>query len=148
MNKSEDTNLRAPFEVQEPLGEGGYGCVYLAKDLASGSQVAIKKVPLSGVDTWGWRQGTRVPMEACLLQKVQTVPGVIQLNECFVSDGNFYMAMEFVPKATSTYDYMEKCGKLPIPQIKRLFSDIVITVQRCLNAGVSHKDIKPENVLL
>ncbi|XP_076057320.1 serine/threonine-protein kinase pim-3-like [Oratosquilla oratoria] len=148
MNKSEYTKLRARFEVQEPLGEGGYGCVYLAKDLARGTQVAMKKVPLSSVDTWGWREGTRVPMEASLLHKVQTVPGVIELYECFVTDGNFYMAMELMPKGTSIYDYMEKCGKLPIPQIKRLFCDIVRTVQRCLNAGVSHKDIKPENVLL
>ncbi|XP_076038277.1 serine/threonine-protein kinase pim-3-like [Oratosquilla oratoria] len=148
MNRDENTNWRARFQLQEPLGEGGYGCVYLAKDLASGTKVAIKEVPLSGVDTGGWRHGTSVPIEASLLHKVQAVPGVIQLYECFVSDGKFYMTMELVPKATSLYDYMEKCGKLPLPQIKRLFSDIVITVQRCLNAGVSHKDIKPENVLL
>ncbi|XP_076055311.1 serine/threonine-protein kinase pim-3-like [Oratosquilla oratoria] len=148
MNRDENTNWRDRFQLQEPLGEGGYGCVYLAKDLASSTKVAIKKVPLSGVDTWGWRQGTRVPIEASLLHKVQAVPGVIQLYECFVIEGNFFMAMEFVPQATSIYDHMEKCGKLPLPQIKRIFSDIVRTVQRCLNAGVSHKDIKPENVLL
>ncbi|XP_076033071.1 serine/threonine-protein kinase pim-2-like [Oratosquilla oratoria] len=87
-------------------------------------------------------------MEASLLHKVQTVPGVIKLYECFISEGKFYMVMELVPKATSLYDYMEKSGKLPIKDIKRLFIDIVKTVQRCLNAGVSHKDIKPENVLL
>ncbi|XP_076037991.1 serine/threonine-protein kinase pim-2-like [Oratosquilla oratoria] len=56
--------------------------------------------------------------------------------------------MELVPEATAIYDYMEKSGKLPDKDIKRLFIDIVKTVQRCLNAGVSHKDIKPENVLL
>ncbi|XP_076068367.1 serine/threonine-protein kinase pim-3-like [Oratosquilla oratoria] len=87
-------------------------------------------------------------MEASLLHKVQSVPGVIQLHECFLSGGNFYMIMELVPKAISLYDYMEKSGKLPLKDIKRLFVDIVKTVQRCLNAGVSHKDIKTENVLL
>ncbi|XP_076042096.1 serine/threonine-protein kinase pim-2-like [Oratosquilla oratoria] len=87
-------------------------------------------------------------MEASLLQKVQGVPGVIELYDCFTCDGNFYMVMEYVPEATSLYDHMKKCGKLPLKDVKRLFIDIVKTVQRCLNAGVSHKDIKPENVLL
>ncbi|XP_076037111.1 serine/threonine-protein kinase pim-3-like [Oratosquilla oratoria] len=148
MKKSEDTHWRDRFQVQEPLGKGGFGCVYLAKDRASGTQVAIKEASLSLIDNWGWREGTRVPLEASLLHKVQAVPGVIELHDCFVSEGNFYMVMELVPEATSLYDYMEKRGKLPYPQIKRLFCDIVKTVQRCLNAGVSHKDIKPENVLL
>ncbi|XP_076036997.1 serine/threonine-protein kinase pim-3-like [Oratosquilla oratoria] len=145
---NDNTLWRNRFQVQEPIGKGGFGCVYLAKSLDDGTQVAIKEVPLSRVDTWGRREGMRVPMEASLLQKVQSVPGVIKLFDCFISEGNFYMVMELVPEAISLYDYMEKSGKLPIKQTKRLFVDIVKTVQRCLNAGVSHKDIKPENVLL
>ncbi|XP_076068420.1 serine/threonine-protein kinase pim-3-like [Oratosquilla oratoria] len=147
MNGDND-HWRTRFEVQETLGKGGFGCVYLAKSLATGTQVAIKEVPLCRVHSWGRREGTRVPMEASLLQKVQRVPGVIELYDCFTSDGNYYMVMELVPKAASIYDHMKKCGKLPLKDVKRLFIDIVKTVQRCLNAGVSHKDIKHENVLL
>ncbi|XP_076068359.1 serine/threonine-protein kinase pim-3-like [Oratosquilla oratoria] len=148
MNSGVDNHWRDRYEVLEPLGQGGFGCVYLARSLVDGTQVAIKEVPLSRVGTWGRREGLRVPMEASLLHKVQSVPGVIKLYECFVSEGNYYMVMELVPKATSLYDYMERSGKLPLKDIKRLFVDIVKVVQRCLNAGVSHKDIKPENVLL
>ncbi|XP_076058623.1 serine/threonine-protein kinase pim-3-like [Oratosquilla oratoria] len=136
------------FEVQDTLGEGEFGCVYLARDLSNGSQVAIKEVPLPRVLSWGRHEGKRMPLEAILLQKVQGVPGVIELYDCFTSDGNFYMVMELVPKATSLYDHMEKFGKLPIKDVKRLFVEIVQTVHRCLNSGVSHKDLKPENILL
>ncbi|XP_076052834.1 serine/threonine-protein kinase pim-1-like [Oratosquilla oratoria] len=114
MNGDDNGHWRTRFEVQETLGKGGFGCVYLATSLATGNQVAIKEVPLCRVHTWGRRQGTRVPMEASLLQKVQDIPGVIELYDCFTSDGNYYMVMELVPKATSLYDHMKKCGKLPL----------------------------------
>ncbi|XP_076068362.1 serine/threonine-protein kinase pim-2-like [Oratosquilla oratoria] len=148
MKSGKNTHWRDRYEVQEPLGKGGFGCVYQARSLVDGTQVAIKEVPLARVGTWGRRKGLRVPMEASLLEKVQSVPGVIKLYECFVSEGNYYMVMELIPKATSLYDYIKKSGKLPLKDTKRLFVDIVKVVQRCLNAGVSHKDIKPENVLL
>ncbi|XP_076039056.1 serine/threonine-protein kinase pim-3-like [Oratosquilla oratoria] len=136
------------YEVYEPLGQGGFGCVYRAKRVVDGLQVALKQVPLASVKSWGTHQGESVPKEAALLQRVQQVPGVIKIIDSFSSEDSFYMVMELIPSAMSLYDYIETSNQLPIAQVKRLFTKVVKAIQGCIDVGVSHKDIKPENILI
>ncbi|XP_076061262.1 serine/threonine-protein kinase pim-2-like [Oratosquilla oratoria] len=136
------------YTIEEPLGEGGFGCVYAATRRSDGVRVAVKEVPLWRVRSWGLRNGQKVPLEAALLHQVQHVPRVIGLHDVFFEGHFYYMVMEYVPEAISIFDYVQKFGKLPGRVIKRIFKDIVTTVERCLQAGVSHKDIKPENALM
>ncbi|XP_076034543.1 serine/threonine-protein kinase pim-2-like [Oratosquilla oratoria] len=58
--------------------------------------------------------------------------------------------MELPPGAVSFLNYMkiDNGEPLSMDEVKRLFDKIVETVQYCLLAGISHKDIKSENVLL
>ncbi|XP_076038670.1 serine/threonine-protein kinase pim-2-like, partial [Oratosquilla oratoria] len=124
------------------------GCVYRAKRVVDGLQVALKQVPLASVKSWGTHQGKSVPKEAALLQRVQQVPGVIKIIDSFSSEDSFYMVMELIPSAMSLYDYIETSNQLPIAQVKRLFTKVVKAIQGCIDVGVSHKDIKPENILI
>ncbi|XP_076057269.1 serine/threonine-protein kinase pim-2-like [Oratosquilla oratoria] len=48
----------------------------------------------------------------------------------------------------SLYDYIENDNDLSNVEVQRLFKKIVTTIKGCFEAGVSHKDIKPENILL
>ncbi|XP_076038713.1 serine/threonine-protein kinase pim-3-like [Oratosquilla oratoria] len=97
---------------------------------------------------WGIHEGEKVPQEVALLQRVQHVRGVIKVLDHFSSDECFYMVMELIPSAMSIYDYIKSCKDLPIDEVKRLFKNIVRTIKGCLKAGVSHKDIKPDNILI
>ncbi|XP_076036046.1 serine/threonine-protein kinase prk-2-like [Oratosquilla oratoria] len=136
------------FEIHEQLGKGGFGCVFRATRVADGLEVAIKKIPVARVLFWGRRHRKKVPREAALLQRVQKVPDVIKLYDCFTTKDSFYMVMELIPSAVSFVDYIRSGKELPMTEVKTLFRKIVLTVEGCLQAGVSHKDIKPHNVLL
>ncbi|XP_076044782.1 serine/threonine-protein kinase pim-2-like [Oratosquilla oratoria] len=89
-------------------------------------------------------------MVAVLLERLQHIPGVIELYEYMTVEGSFFMVMELPPGAVSLSSYMRSDNGEPLSmdEVKRLFGKNVETVQSCLVAGVSHKDIKPENVLL
>ncbi|XP_076057242.1 serine/threonine-protein kinase pim-3-like [Oratosquilla oratoria] len=136
------------FEVQELLGKGGIGSVYRAKRIIDGQEVALKKVPLARMKSYRRRNGKRIPKEAALLKKVQKVPGVIKLYDYFIANDNFYMVMELIPSSMSLYDYIENDNDLSNVEVRRLFKNIVTTIKGCFEAAVSHKDIKPENILL
>ncbi|XP_076052769.1 serine/threonine-protein kinase pim-3-like [Oratosquilla oratoria] len=136
------------YEVIEKLGEGGIASVYAARRTSDGALVAIKEVPLYMVDTWSDHEGRRVPEEVALLYKVQEVPGVIKLLDCVAKENAFFVVMELVPESMTIEDYMKTHGPFQEDAIKRIFSLLVKTVGGCLDAGVSHKDIKAENVLV
>ncbi|XP_076041845.1 serine/threonine-protein kinase pim-1-like [Oratosquilla oratoria] len=107
-------------------------------------------MPLTNVISWGRRHGQTVPIEAELLERVQHVPGVIELFDCITVEGSFFMIMELPPGAVSlaSYTKSDHIELLSMGEARKLFGKIVKTVHSCFLAGVSHKDIKPDNVLL
>ncbi|XP_076047638.1 serine/threonine-protein kinase pim-3-like [Oratosquilla oratoria] len=113
-----------------------------------GQEVALKKVPLAPIRSCRRRDEKKIPKEAALLKKVQKIPGVIKLCDYFTTGDSFYMIMELIPSAISLYDYIENDNDLSNVEVQKLFKKIVRTIKGCFEAGVSHKDIKPENILL
>ncbi|XP_076056315.1 serine/threonine-protein kinase pim-2-like [Oratosquilla oratoria] len=89
-------------------------------------------------------------MEAVLLGRLLHVPGVTGLHDCITVEGSFFMVMELphVTVSLSSYTRSDNGEPLSMDEVKRRFGKIVEAVQSCLLAGESHKDIKPENVLL
>ena len=76
------------------LGEGGFGRVYDGARIEDGTRVAIKYVSKKKVTEWTTMSGTEVPMELMLLNKVQTVDGVIKLLDFFEEENRFIYVME------------------------------------------------------
>ncbi|XP_076066202.1 serine/threonine-protein kinase pim-2-like [Oratosquilla oratoria] len=136
------------YKVTAKLGKGSFASVYAARRKSDKTPVAIKKVPLNMVHNWAEHEGRLVPEEAALLYKVQHVPGVIKLLECITTEDTIFMVMERVYRSMTIEDYLRTHGPLREKVIKRIFRLLVRTVEGCLNAGVSHKDIKTENVLV
>ncbi|XP_076041957.1 serine/threonine-protein kinase pim-1-like [Oratosquilla oratoria] len=138
------------YDVGHLIARGGFASVFAATRISDGRPVAIKWMPLMSVISWGRRHGQTVPMEAELLERVQNVPGVIELLDCINDQGSFFMIMELPPGVVSLASYKKSDDTKPFSmgETRRLFGKIVETVQGCFLAGVSHKDIKPDNVLL
>ncbi|XP_076041969.1 serine/threonine-protein kinase pim-1-like [Oratosquilla oratoria] len=135
------------YDVGHLIARGEFASVFAATRIDDGKPVAIKQMPLTSVVSWGRRHGKTVPMVAELLERVQHVPGVIELFDCVTQQGSFFMVMELPPGAVSLASY-KKSEPLSMGEIRRLFGKVVETVHGCFLAGVSHKDIKPDNVLL
>ncbi|XP_076067695.1 serine/threonine-protein kinase pim-1-like [Oratosquilla oratoria] len=100
------------------------------------------------VDNWGTHEGERVPLEVELLFALEPVPEVIPLYECFRRGDKYYLVMEYVPGAMSLYDYIEAHGPLTEDLARHILLQVVDAVAKCFRCGVSHRDIKAENVLL
>lgn len=135
-------------EVDDVLGEGGFGRVYAGFRIKDNLPVAIKQVSKSRVPSWGTINGERVPLEICLLRKVAHVPGVIKLITWFELPEWFIIVMERPEQVKDLFDYISDRKLVPEPESRHLFRQVVDVVKQCHAAGVIHRDIKDENLLI
>lgn len=141
-----------PFEIQyqlgKRLGEGGFGTVYAATRLSDGRKVAVKQVLKSKVLSWAMVDGETVPLEVLLHRKVNHIEGVIELIEWFEYADSFLIIMERPSKVIDLFDHISKKIRLREREAKRLFKQVVSIIAAVENAGVTHRDIKDENLLV
>lgn len=145
---SEAKSFEDLYKVGEVLGKGGFGTVYAGVRIVDTLPVAIKHVYKSKVTEWTTINERRVPLELKLLQKVQTVKGVVRLYDFFERRDSFIYILERPSKGKDLFDFITEKGALSEELSKELFRKIVTTVISCHQCGVTHRDIKDENLVI
>lgn len=111
-------------------------------------QVAIKHIWKDKVSEWVQLGDEIVPMEVCLLKKVSGIEGCIQMLDYFEHQSSFIVVMERPEVCKDLFDLITERGALPEHVVRTFFRQIVDTVSRVHDAGVLHRDIKDENILV
>jgi Tol biopolymer transport system component len=138
-----------PYEILAPLGQGGMGEVYRAKDTRLGREVAIKVLPehLSAqpeIRSRFEREAKTISSlnhpNICVLFDVGRAPG-----EAGSADID-YLVMELVEGETLAERLTR--GPLPNADVMRFGVQIADALDRAHRAGVIHRDLKPGNVMI
>lgn len=142
--------FESSYRVGPPLGKGGFGTVYSGTRLRDHHQVAIKHIAKEKVTGWDHLSlaGHRIPLEITLLEKVTHIPGVIRMIDWFERPDSFIIIMERPEPAKDLFDFISEKGVLDEKMSRLFFRQIVETVISCHKAGVIHRDIKDENILV
>jgi serine/threonine protein kinase len=132
-----------PYEIVAPLGAGGMGEVYRAKDPRLGRDVAIKVLPASvSQDHDRLRRFEQEARAAGLLNH----PNITAVYDIGSADGAPYVVTELLEGET----LRSRLAVGPVPVRKAL--DYAIQIARGLAAahekGIVHRDLKPENLFL
>jgi len=136
------------YRVGKVLGKGGFGTVYAGVRIRDGHPVAIKHIMRDKVTDWGQIQGRRVPFELCLLRKVSHIPGVITVLDYYEGSDSFIIVMERPDPTKDLFDYITERGVLEEQTSRGFFRQLVDIVRQCHKAGIVHRDIKDENILV
>jgi serine/threonine protein kinase/Tol biopolymer transport system component len=132
-----------PYEIESPLGAGGMGEVYRARDARLDRCVAIKVLASHLVSSPELKQ--RFDREARALSALNH-PNICQLYDIGSQNGTDYLVMEFLEGETLA-DRIRK-GALPLADVLRIGAEIADALQRAHRAGIVHRDLKPGNVML
>jgi len=131
-----------PYEVREPLGEGGMGEVYRARDTALGRDVALKILPNAfAADN---DRLARFEREAQALASLNH-PNIAQVYAIERIDaGGRAIVMELVEGE----DLSERIarGAIPLDEALPLARQIALALEAAHEAGIVHRDLKPANI--
>ena len=132
-----------PYEIISPVGAGGMGEVYRARDTRLERTVAIKILPSHLSERPEARE--RFEREARAISGLNH-PNVCQLYDVGEQDGTRFLVMEFV--AGETLAARLKRGPLPLEQVLVVGAEIADGLEHAHRAGVAHRDLKPGNIML
>ncbi len=131
-----------PYKVQEKIGQGGMGVVYLAEDTRLGRTVAIKALPSSL--TCDERSRERLRREARAAATVAH-PGIATVHSLEEVGDHLYIVYEHVRGPTLREELAN--GPLPADRLVPTALAIARAVGAAHEQGIIHRDLKPENVI-
>ena len=132
-----------PYEIQSPLGAGGMGEVYRARDTRLERIVAVKILPSHLSEDPEAKQ--RFDREARTISSLNH-PNICTLHDVGHQDGIDYLVMEYLEGQTLA-DRLGK-GPLPIEQVLKYGAEICDGLEKAHRSGVVHRDLKPGNIML
>ena len=132
-----------PYEIVAPLGAGGMGEVYRARDTRLAREVAIKVLPESlASDSERLKRFEKEAKSASALNH----PNIVTIHDIGSEGGVSYIAMELVDG--TTLRELLASGPLPIKKLFQIAPQIAEGLARAHEAGIVHRDLKPENVMV
>ncbi len=132
-----------PYEILAPLGAGGMGEVYRARDTRLDRAVAIKVLP-SEVSSDAARL-SRFEKEARSASALNH-PNIVTIYEIERSDSAYYIVMELVDGKTLREVFAS--GPVPLKKTLQITAQITEGLAKAHAASIVHRDLKPENVML
>ncbi|WP_345584863.1 serine/threonine-protein kinase [Streptomyces prasinosporus] len=136
------------YRLLSPLGEGGMGTVWRARDEVLHREVAVKEVrapaglPASDVE----RMYARLEREAWAAARIAD-RNVVTVYDVATEDGRPWIVMELV-RGLSLAEVLDAEGPLPPRRAAHIGAEVLAALRAAHGAGVLHRDVKPANVLI
>ncbi len=131
------------YEIVGPLGSGGMGEVYRARDTRLGRPVAIKLVSAEvGADQTAH---DRLEREARLTSSLNH-PNIVTVYDVGEVDGQPFIVMELV--SGETLHARMASRRMKIKEVVDIAAQVAEGLAAAHGAGVVHRDLKPRNVML
>ena len=131
------------YQLGRLLGAGGMARVVAARDLRLDRSVAIKLVPVAGIDRAGRERFVREAWSAAGFAH----PDAVAVYDAGESDGYLFLVMELVD-GSSLAERLAERGRLDVDEALRITRRVLAALGAAHEAGIVHRDVKPGNVLL
>lgn len=136
--------LAGQYRIERTLGQGGMGTVFLARDETLDRPVAIKVISPE--------VGTSAEIRQRFIQEARTVarlrhPNIVAVYSAGEAGGLLYFVMEYVP-GESLRDRLARQKSFTADEAVPILHDLAMALDYAHSAGIVHRDVKPENVLL
>ena len=160
------TILAGKYLVGRVLGQGGFGITYLGWDLNLDIRVCIKEFfPASAVNRDHQRTSAvtcntthleagyassreRFLREAKSMAKFRDVPQIVSIFDFFQANNTAYMVMQYIEGIDLAKYVRKRGGRIAMDETLRILKPVMEALTLVHNAGLIHRDIAPDNIML
>ncbi|WP_158578538.1 serine/threonine-protein kinase [Spongiactinospora rosea] len=135
------------YHLLEPIGRGGMGVVWAAHDDLLDRRVAVKEVRYAVALGDEVQQLNRRTLREARAAARLSHPNVVVVHDVIEEDGRPWIVMQLVP-SRSLGQVIKQEGPLLAQRAAKIGLEVVSALRSAHKAGVLHRDVKPENVLL
>ena len=132
------------YQIVKSIGEGGMANVYLAYDTILDRDVAVKVLrgDLSNDEKFV-RRFQREALNASSLSH----PNIVEVYDVGDDNGEYFIVMEYID-GQNLKDLLKKRGKLTVPEVIDIMSQIADGLSVAHDSYIIHRDIKPQNIMI
>jgi serine/threonine protein kinase len=136
------------YRLLSPLGEGGMGTVWRARDEVLQREVAVKEVraPAGLPESEIERMYARLEREAWAAARISH-RNVVTVYDVAMEDGRPWIVMELI-RGIALSDLLDAEGPLDPQRAAHIGAEVLAALRAAHEAGVLHRDVKPGNVLM
>ncbi|XP_059866236.1 serine/threonine-protein kinase SIK1 isoform X1 [Delphinus delphis] len=131
------------YDIERTLGKGNFAVVKLARHRVTKTQVAIKIIDKTRLDSSNLEKIYREVQ----IMKLLSHPHIIKLYQVMETKDMLYIVTEFA-KNGEMFDYLTSTGHLSESEARKKFWQILSAVEYCHSHNIVHRDLKTENLLL
>jgi serine/threonine protein kinase len=135
------------YVIDQKLGQGAMGVVYLASDKLTNRRIALKLINPALVNSTSARE--RFIREGLIARDIRH-KNVVAVYDVSETDGQLYLAMEFLSGVTLRnwlHRVIQSGYDVPFDTAERVIRNILEGLEAAHTTGVIHRDVKPENIM-
>nr|XP_034187178.1 serine/threonine-protein kinase SIK3-like isoform X6 [Osmia lignaria] len=131
------------YELEKTIGKGNFAVVKMATHVVTKSKVAIKIIDKTKLNE---ENLAKIFREVHIMKRLRH-PHIIRLYQVMETEKMIYLVTEYAPGG-EIFDHLVRNGRMPEPEARRIFRQIVLAVRYLHHQRVVHRDLKAENLLL
>ncbi|HEY5941221.1 MAG TPA: protein kinase [Gemmatimonadales bacterium] len=132
------------FEIGPELGRGAMAAVFLAHEISLDRKVAIKVMSPGLLMDEGMAE--RFKREAITIANLNH-PNIVSVHSVRQAEGLHFFVMRYI-RGRALEDVIQQAGRLPLPIVRSILSQVGSALSYAHRSGVVHRDIKPANILI
>lgn len=134
------------YTIEQTIGKGGMGTVYLVTEISSGRQLALKLLHQQGMEDPNVMRRFRQEGKAVARVHHRNINEVLDYGTS--PDGRPFLVSPYLGSLTLSKKLRESQGKLPILEALGIFIQICDGLESVHERGIIHRDIKPSNIMI
>ncbi|CAH8385359.1 unnamed protein product [Eruca vesicaria subsp. sativa] len=139
------TILLDKYELGRLLGSGSFAKVHVARSIETNQLVAIKTIDKKRTAKAGMEP--RIIREIEAMRRLHHHPNILKIHEVMATKTKIYLVMELAAGG-EIFTKILRSGRLQEPEARCYFQQLASALTFCHREGISHRDVKPENLLL